>query len=164
MSRVTTHPPASLRVVTDRQDPDSVERLLTALPDWFGIEESVHEYVADAALKPTYLAEDAGTGEVLGALLVTRHWPETAEIHLLAVDPAHHRKGIGRTLTERFEADMRADGFRLLEVKTQGPSLPDPDYAATLAFYRAMGYLPLEELHGYWPENPCLILVKPLCA
>jgi ribosomal protein S18 acetylase RimI-like enzyme len=157
-------PAAPVRIVTDRRDASSVERLLRALPDWFGIEESVREYVADAALKPTYLAEDADTGAVLGALLVSRHSPGCAEIHLLAVDPAHHRRGIGRALTARFEADMRADGVLLLEVKTQGPSMPDPGYAATLAFYLAMGYLPLEELHGYWPENPCLILVKPVGA
>jgi hypothetical protein len=25
-----------------------------------------------------------------------------------------------------------------------------------------MGYIPLEELHVIWAENPCLILVKPL--
>ena len=57
---------------------------------------------------------------------------------------------------------MRADGVRLLEVKTQGPSRPDEHYAATLAFYRALGYEPLEELLDYWPGNPCLILVKAL--
>ncbi|MFN8149405.1 MAG: hypothetical protein U0R76_18285 [Candidatus Nanopelagicales bacterium] len=57
---------------------------------------------------------------------------------------------------------LRADGVRLLEVKTQGPSRPDEHYAATLAFYRALGYEPLEELLDYWPGNPCLILVKPL--
>ena len=100
-----------------------------------------------------YLAEDARTGEVLGALLVTRHWPESAEIHLLAVDPAHHRKGIGRP-PERFEADMRADGDRLLEVKTQGPSLPDPDDAATLAILPRDGLPAAGGVARVLAENP----------
>ena len=57
---------------------------------------------------------------------------------------------------------MRADGVRLLEVKTQGPSRPDEHYARTLQFYLALGYEPLEELLDHWPGNPCLILVKVL--
>ena len=148
--------------IVQRSDPNAVERLLRALPDWFGIEQSLREYVEDARTKPTYLAVDSATTEVRGALLVTRHFPESAEMHVLAVDPGHHRRGIGAGLVGRFEADMRADGVRLLAVKTRGPSIPDESYAKTLAFYLAMGYLPLEELDGYWPEDPCLILVKPL--
>jgi len=136
--------------------------LLRALPDWFGIEQALRRYVDDARTKPTYLAVDSGTSEAIGALLVTRHFPESAEMHVLAVDPEQHRRGIGTALARRFEEDMRADGVRLLEVKTLGPSFPDESYAKTLAFYRAIGYLPLEELQGFWDEEPCLILVKPL--
>ena len=148
--------------IVQRSDPNAVERLLRALPDWFGIEQSLREYVEDARTKPTYLAIDSATTEAIGALLITRHFPESAEMHVLAVDPGHHRRGIGTALAQRFEDDMRADGARLLEVKTLGPSCPDESYAKTLAFYRAMGYLPLEELQGLWPEEPALILVKPL--
>jgi ribosomal protein S18 acetylase RimI-like enzyme len=144
-------------------DPEAVERLLLALPEWFGIEESVEEYVRDARTKQTYLATN-DAGEVLGALVVSRHFPGSAEMHLLAIDPRHHRQGIGRRLAQAFEHDMRADGVRLLEVKTQGPSRPDEHYAATLEFYTALGYEPLEEIHDYWPDNPCLILVKVLAS
>jgi ribosomal protein S18 acetylase RimI-like enzyme len=146
--------------IVERRDSAAVERLLRALPDWFGIEESLANYVADAARKQTYLAVHSASERVLGALLVTRHFPGSAEIHLLAVDPRHHRQGIGTALVRRFEDDMRADGAHILEVKTQGPSLPDENYAATLAFYVALGFEPLEEVHGYWGEIPCLILVK----
>lgn len=59
---------------------------------------------------------------------------------------------------------MRADGVRLLEVKTQGPSRPDGHYARALQFYLALGYEPLEDLLDYWPGNPCLILVKVLAG
>lgn len=148
--------------MTGRQEPDAVERLLRSLPDWFGIEESLREYVEDARTKPTYLAVETRSGEVVGALLVTMHNPESAEIHLLAVSPDHHRQGIGRVLVTAFETEMAAAGVRVLQVKTLGPSRPDAGYSKTLSFYVAMGYIPLEELQGIWPENPCLILVKPL--
>ncbi len=151
-----------VEVVVGRHDPDAVERLLRSLPDWFGIEESLQSYVEDARAKPTYLAVSSRSGEVLGALLVTTHSPESAEIHLLAVSPHNHRQGIGRALVDAFEADMVAAGVRVLQVKTLGPSQADEAYGRTLSFYLAMGYIPLEELQGIWAENPCLILVKPI--
>jgi ribosomal protein S18 acetylase RimI-like enzyme len=154
----------SFRVHSGRQDPAAVERLLRALPDWFGIEESLQEYVRDAETKPTYLAVADTTSDVLGALLVTRHNPDSAEIHLLAVDPEYHRRGVGRALVEAVETDLAPDRVRLLHVKTRGPSDPDEHYDRTLAFYLAMGFIPLEELIGFWPGDPCLILVKPLTA
>lgn len=47
-------------------------------------------------------------------------------------------------------------------MKTLGPSHPSPEYAATRRFYEACGFRGLEELHDLWPDNPCLIMVKPL--
>jgi hypothetical protein len=42
------------------------------------------------------------------------------------------------------------------------PSQPDQGYQQTRAFSAAAGFRPLEELHGLWPGNPCLIMVKAL--
>lgn len=154
-------PPEVVRHLTD---PDAVDRILRSLPDWFGIEESIVEYVEAARHKPTYLAVDVATGEVRGVLLATRHNERSAEIHLLAVESGHHRRGVGALLVDAFESDARADGVAIAQVKAQGPSLPDENYARTLAFYLAVGYVPLEELHGLWPGIPCLILVKPLAG
>ncbi len=148
--------------IEERQDPPAVERLLRSLPDWFGIEESIVQYVRDAVDIPTHLAIDPHSLEVLGALLLCRHFPGCAEIHLLAVGPLHHRRGIGSALIRHAEQRARDAGVRILEVKTQGPSLPDPNYAETLQFYRAVGFEPVEEIHGIWGDVPCLLLVKPL--
>jgi len=60
------------------------------------------------------------------------------------------------------EAYLRDRGVEYLQVKTLGPSDPDPGYARTRAFYEARGFVPLEELHGLWEDNPCLLLVKRL--
>jgi hypothetical protein len=40
------------------------------------------EYVADARTKPTYLAVDPSSSQVVGALLFTEHDEKSAEIHL----------------------------------------------------------------------------------
>jgi GNAT superfamily N-acetyltransferase len=149
-----------VQLVVGRQDAEAVERLLDALPDWFGIEESNRGYVESARTLPTVLACDGD--RVLGALLWNQHFAESAEVHLMAVDPAYHRVGIGTALLRRAEDELRADGVRYLQVKTLGPSDPDEHYARTRHFYAARGFVPLEELLDVWPENPMLLLVKAL--
>ena len=47
-------------------------------------------------------------------------------------------------------------------VKTLGPSDPDAGYARTRRFYEPRGFVPLEEPHDLWEDNPCLLLVKRL--
>ena len=152
------------RVTSGEQAPETVNRLLRSLPGWFGIESSIVEYVAKAHELPTYLAWPAsGTGEQpAGVLLAARHFPESAEIYLMAVEPGMHRRGAGRALVEALEDDLLADGVELLQVKTQGPSRPDAGYNQTRQFYSRMGFRPLEEIHDLWPGNPCLIMVKVL--
>jgi GNAT superfamily N-acetyltransferase len=155
-------------VSTGEQAPDAVAALLRTVPEWFGIEESNTSYVDSARHLPTYLARPrypdqlASTEDPVGVLLVTRHFPGAAEIHLMAVARSQHRQGVGRALITAVERDLAADGVRLLQVKTSGPSYPDAGYAKTRLFYEAMGFAPLEELADLWPTNPCLIMVKVL--
>ena len=70
---------------------------------------------------------------------------------------------MGRRLVDAVAARLRDDGTRLLQVKTRAPSAPSDEYERTRKFYEAIGFLPLEERIDVWgPENPCLIMVKPL--
>jgi ribosomal protein S18 acetylase RimI-like enzyme len=153
---------AGWRVTSGVADPGTVERLLRSLPEWFGIESAIVGYVAAAARLPTYLAWPAGGSQPAGVLLATRHFPGAAEIYLMAVDPASHRSGAGRALVAALEADLIADGVEFLQVKTLGPAREDAGYERTRRFYAAAGFQPLEEIHGLWPENPCLIMIKSL--
>lgn len=138
----------------------STERLLRLLPTWFGMPESNVEYVRSATELPGHVAVAAG--ETIGVLLCRRHFPEAAEIHLMAVHPGWHRRGVGRALVDTVMTELVTEGRRLLQVKTLGPSHPDAGYARTRAFYRAVGFLPVEETHDLWPESPCLIMIRPL--
>ncbi len=141
-------------------DQASCEEILRALPDWFGIEESLVEYVADTRRYPTWLAMAAD--RAVGFITLHDHFPCAAEIHCLAVRPELHRGGIGRELIRHIERVCMARGVTLLQVKTQGPSRPCEFYDKTRLFYLATGFKPLEELIGFWGRNPCLILVKHL--
>lgn len=141
-------------------DPAATERILRALPDWFGIEESLLGYVDAVRRLPGFLALEAD--DVVGVLLLERHFPEAAEIHLMAVHPDRHREGIGRALVEAAVAQLATDGVRLLQVKTLAASHPSEHYAHTRRFYTAAGFLHLGELPDLWPGNPCLVMVRTL--
>ena len=137
------------------------EDLIAALPDWFGLPESNAEYLRNLSRLPSWVALRGG--QLVGAVTLEPHFPESFEVHFMAVRPEHHRHGIGKLLLERLEAEARARGGRWLQVKTLGPSHPDSSYARTRAFYEAMGFSPLFESAALWgPENPALVLVKVL--
>ena len=143
--------------------PGDVARLLTGVPEWFGREDANAVYVVDARGLETWTVRDA-TGVVVGVTLVARHFPHVAEVHLMVVERAHHGRGVGSAMLEAIERDARGGGVRLLEVKTLGPSHPDPGYARTRRFYERMGFLALEETNLWGEGTPCLIMVKPLAG
>jgi coenzyme F420-0:L-glutamate ligase/coenzyme F420-1:gamma-L-glutamate ligase len=132
------------------------EAVLRDLPEWFGIEESNRAFIEAAATLPTFAARPD-----VGFLCVKQHTPNAAELYVMGVRSAHHRQGIGRALVRAAESWCRERGVRYLHVKTLGPSRPSRRYGGTRAFYEAVGFVALEELHGLWDEeNPALILVK----
>ena len=89
------------------------ENILRSLPDWFGIEDSLVQYVKDANTMPTMFAKD--------------------------------------------------DGLKILQVKTVSADRDCSAYAKTRAFYKAVGFIPLEVFPTFWDKaNPCLVLVKQI--
>lgn len=145
----------------DEPVPEDVARLLATVPEWFGQPEANDEYIQAAHTKETWTVRDQ-SGAVLGITLVDRHFAHVAEIHLTLVDRQAHGTGVGTAMMNAIEADARARGVRLLEVKTLGASHPDVGYARTRHFYERCGFLAVEETDLWGPGTPCLIMVKPL--
>ena len=84
------------------------------------------------------------------------------EIYVTGVKKRAHCCGAGRAMFAAFEEYARDNGYRIIQVKTVA-SGHYPEYGATVAFYRGVGFLPLEVFPALWDENnPCLILVKAL--
>ena len=129
--------------------------ILAELPQWFGLQESNAAYAALAQQGLSFVALD--DGEAAAIMLLKHHGEDTSEIYLLAVSPALHRGGLGRALVERAVAAAAARGARYLTVKTLGPSVDHEPYARTRMFWRAMGFVALEEFTEIWgPDNPAL--------
>lgn len=135
--------------------------ILDTVPDWFGIPEANDAYVAFADAHDTWVAYSARR-EAIGLISGQQHFPETAEIEMMAVRPEWHRRGVGRALVAVLEAHHRRLGTQLLEVKTLGPSHDDDGYASTRSFYTGIGFIPVEEIWIWGPDNPALILCKPI--
>jgi GNAT superfamily N-acetyltransferase len=135
--------------------------ILAELPEWFGIPESNAGYAALAAREKAWVAEEAG--EALGVMVLADHGFSAIDVHLLAVRRHAHRRGVGAALIRQALFVAGALGRPYLTVKTRGPSRPHGPYEQTRAFYRAVGFEPLEEFTGVWgPDNPCLLMVMPV--
>lgn len=145
----------------EKSDVEGCEQVLRALPDYFGIEDALVQYLKDIKTQPTFHAYL--DGRLVGFLTITRHTAGSAEIHLMGVFPKEHRKGIGSALVGAAGHFLIQDGVVLFEVKTLGEAHPDENYKRTRAFYRAQGFLPLEEISDFWGKGlPTLFMVKPL--
>jgi len=137
------------------------EEVIATLPDWFGLPESNLAYLRNLRVLPSWVA--LLDSQLVGAITLERHFPESFEVHFMAVRPEYHRRGVGRALLEHLESEALARGGRWLQVKTLAPSHPDPFYARTRAFYESMGFAPLFESSALWgPDNPAVVLVKAL--
>ena len=68
----------------------------------------------------------------------TRLFPEDSmgELHIIAVDPAHQRRGIAKALMQTAFDDIRAAGMTMVMVETGG----DPGHDASRATYEAAGF------------------------
>jgi ribosomal protein S18 acetylase RimI-like enzyme len=143
------------------QREQDIEAILRSLPRWFGIEHALLMYVADSATKPTFAAE---VGDRLaGFITLTQHFPQSWEVHCIAVAAQHRNAGIGSALLAHAERFVQEQGAKFLQVKTVAHTSPSPDYAETRKFYEAKGFTPLEIFPELWnPRNPALQLIKLL--
>jgi GNAT superfamily N-acetyltransferase len=145
----------------DIQREGECEAVLRSLPDWFGIEESLMAYARDSGRLPTFAVE-APSG-LAGFLTLRQHFPQSWEIHCLAIAADRRNGGLGTRLLARAESWLAERGARFLQVKTIAATSPNVPYAQTREFYGRRGFVPLEVFPLLWdPRNPALLFVKSL--
>jgi len=133
--------------------------VLRALPDWFGIESSIIDYVDQVQSMPFFAAFD--DEKAIGFVALKIHNKYTAEICVMGVLQEYHRQGIGKLLVEKCETNCVNNNMEYLTVKTLDESRECNSYKKTRLFYFSMGFKPLEVFPLLWDEdNPCLFMVK----
>ena len=138
------------------------EKILRALPLWFGIESAILDYLKEVQSMETWVAVE--TLE-LGFISLKKHNQQTAEIYVMGVLPEFHGQRVGTELMRAAEESLYKQGFKFLTVKTLSESRADVNYEKTRKFYLRSGFTPLEEFKNLWGiDNPCLLMVKPVSA
>jgi N-acetylglutamate synthase-like GNAT family acetyltransferase len=130
--------------------------IIVDLPEWFGLPEMNAAYAERADGDQTWVAERGG--DTIGVMTLADPGFSAIEIHFLAVRRRAHRQAVGTALVMKAFAEARGLGRSYLTVKTLGPSRASEPYARTRAFYRAVGFEPLEEFTTVWPNAPCLLM------
>jgi ribosomal-protein-alanine N-acetyltransferase len=91
------------------------------------------------------LVAEGARGQILGFAAAQRAADE-AELQNLAVDPKHHRQGIGQALLEGVHCRLRSAGMRRVYLEVR------PSNESALGFYRSSGYAIVGRRQGYYPE------------
>lgn len=134
--------------------------ILRRLPEWFGNEQAVCDYVNGVAELPFWAAFDQD-GNCTGFMSVKIHYDITGDIYVCGVLPEYHRKGIGKKLMDTAEDYLKKSGCKYIIVKTLSDKVHYEPYERTRQFYAKAGFTKLITLTEMWDEeNPCHIMIK----
>ena len=130
------------------------------LPQYFTA-QGITAMSQDILIHRLYVAIDSS--EVVGFATLLAKNSQVAEISWMAVRPAQQRHGVGTLLMDQIISDLKAEGVKLLEVKTLASTVDYAPYELTRRFYESRGFVLLETIDPFpeWePGNPCAIYIK----
>jgi ribosomal-protein-alanine N-acetyltransferase len=107
-------------------------------PAWSAARIRWHVRDADSVVLTSRLAA------ALAGFAIMRYGDDTAHLNLLAVDPAHRRRGVARAMLRWLEETALTAGTFVI-----GLELRESNEAAR-AFYRTLGYRELGQIPGYY--------------
>lgn len=132
-------------------------KILCDLPEWFGIPESIEEYVKCSRKMPFWA--DIEDGVARGFIALKETSPYTAEIYVIGVLKEFHREKIGFNLFKTFYDYAKKYGYLYIQVKTVKEGCYT-EYDKTIAFYKGLGFKEFECFETLWDEwNPCQVYV-----
>ena len=147
--------------IKDAETKKAVARkILEALKDWFGVDESREKYISESS-DQIFLAAKEGD-EYAGFLCLKETGKETVELAVMGVLKEFHRHGFGRELFEAAKNIAANEGYSFMQVKTVQMGVYE-DYDITNRFYLSCGFKEFEVIRELWgEENPCQIYVMYL--
>ena len=95
-------------------------------------------------LCPENIVLVARAGNELAGFAIMYVGMEEARLNLLAVDPGHRRKGIGRRLVQWLEESALVAGVSVVYLEVRANA------RGAQQFYRKLGYRPVQCVRGYY--------------
>ena len=147
--------------ILDKAEKRAVSRkILEALTEWFEVEESREQYIAECADWIFLAAKE--DGKPVGFLCLKETGRATAEVAVMGVRKEYQHSGIGRRLVEKAKEIAASEGYSFLQVKTVQMGKYE-DYDKTNLFYLSCGFQEFEVFPTLWDEeNPCQVYVMSL--
>lgn len=136
-------------------------RLLESLTEWFEVEESRENYIAESAEQPFFAAYEDDLP--VGFLTLKETGKDTVELAVMGVSKEVHRHGIGRELFKAARGYASRQGYSFMQVKTVKMGVYE-DYDRTNRFYLSVGFRELEVLPLWDEANPCQVYVMYIGA
>lgn len=93
---------------------------------------------------PESVVLTARSDRTIAGFAIMRYADEVAHLNLLAVDPAHRRRGIARRLVTWLEETALTAGTFVIGLELRAHNLAAQD------FYRALGYREVGRVPGYY--------------
>ena len=145
-------------VVKKTNEADKAFAIAQKLPEFFD-KNGLRQIKEDTKRHFLYGAYD--NNEMVGFATYKEVNTDTVEMSWLGVLPEKQRTGIGKKLVNESIDDI-APGYRVGEVKTLSEIDPYEPYKKTRAFYKSVGFIPIETINPYpnWGDNHCQIFVK----
>jgi hypothetical protein len=107
------------QIIREREPP-AVRHILESLPDWVGNPEAIDNYVEAAAGSDFGSVLCVQSGDVVGVALTHRHFPWSAELHLIGVSPHAQSRAFYRAaglLPIEKHSNLDRPGPRLILVR-----------------------------------------------
>jgi ribosomal protein S18 acetylase RimI-like enzyme len=150
-----------MEIIDNKEKSEYTNQILRKLPEWFGNEKAIQEYVNTVHKYPFWAAFD---GDIcIGLFSGKIHYKRTGDIYVCGIDPNYHRNGIGTLLYKELERYCINNNCEYIIVKTLSELAQYEYYLKTKRFYEKIGFKELITLTEMWDENnPCLIMIKNL--
>jgi len=151
-----------IKEIKDPQEKEVItEEVLRDLPEWFGIEEAIVEYVHGVKNKTFFAAFDKNNP--VGFYCIRQENDSVLDLYVLGIKRSHHRKGMGKSLQAHVEAYAKEKGYEYLMVLTLAKKAYDEAYLKTRKFYLDMGFIDFYENDEIFSkDDPCQIMMKKL--
>ncbi|MDA3731732.1 GNAT family N-acetyltransferase [Niameybacter massiliensis] len=147
-----------IRMIEDPVQKEQITRqVLADLTEWFGLPESIEEYVQYSKELPFWA--DIEDQDMKGFIVLKETSPHTVELYVMGILKAFHRQQIGKNLFDVCYNYAKQQGYSYMQVKTVKEGCYDV-YDQTARFYKHLGFKEFECFPTLWDEwNPCQVYV-----